>query len=885
MSSDQLGIPGAIGASGMTMNLDGDVVAAVEGQPEIVRGNADGANCGQCPFARGGVPFRPVFSEGSERPIWIIVGESPGSLESSMLRPFVGPSGKLVNDALGKIGVSRNSLHITNSALCQPQPGSTEDAKRKARECCAPRLKKELAKYPGRGILSLGAHASQGFIGDKFSITQMAGAYYQVDFDGTGTRDLIPTIHPAAILRGGTGKGGGGSHTTDLAFWNLIYDAQKINLLARGRDIKFTHDIEIEATDPKRAELLIEGILKDVRRLKYVAVDTETYVDDPKRHTALAPINARMSAIGLATAERGISLAWGILTPRAKRFIGAMFTDQNITTFMHNATYDMPVLKKHGLPITGPFECTLLKHHSIFPGLAHGLQRVGTQFFALAPWKSEFRLGHGSVEELLGYNAKDTLCTARINAPLTLIMKRTQSEKTYEVDLAMAKTAAQMHLDGIPINREVNEHLRIGFKTHIDKAREDLLAKAADPRILDSFLERLAFEQSRKIRKSDPLDLTERMAVRRAAIEKKGSALKIDSGDHVVAFLRACGVPLSLQTASGKISTKKDILESFVAYPEVRALLTYRENAKLLSTYVERLFDRVQPDGKVKYGFCDMLDRVHTRWSVFKLTGRWGSEAPVMQNVPKADKKKGRPNLRSQVVAPKGRILIAFDAKQLEARILALLSGDPFLLDIFAKDKDIHSEFARIVWPDFDTKHPDERKVLRDMIKRPEYGAYYGGSIDTLWKAVVRDYPNVGIGMIGQMVSMMKNKMPGIAAWHQRMMLQADREGMVYSAILRRRREFPIKQYDLSEVVNFPVQSTGADIIDLGLMDIMPRLPKNAFPILQIHDALVFEGDEDDADLLKKLVVTSFTREVTYEGRTVHFPVDAKAGKSWAEVN
>jgi DNA polymerase I-like protein with 3'-5' exonuclease and polymerase domains len=116
-------------------------------------------------------------------------------------------------------------------------------------------------------------------------------------------------------------------------------------------------------------------------------------------------------------------------------------------------------------------------------------------------------------------------------------------------------------------------------------------------------------------------------------------------------------------------------------------------------------------------------------------------------------------------------------------------------------------------------------------------------------------------------------------------MLQADREGMVYSAILRRRREFPIKQFDLSEVVNYPVQATGADIINLGLVDIMPRLPKNAFPILQIHDALVFEGDEDDADLLKKLVVTSFTREVTYEGRTVHFPVDAKAGKSWAEVN
>jgi DNA polymerase I-like protein with 3'-5' exonuclease and polymerase domains len=65
----------------------------------------------------------------------------------------------------------------------------------------------------------------------------------------------------------------------------------------------------------------------------------------------------------------------------------------------------------------------------------------------------------------------------------------------------------------------------------------------------------------------------------------------------------------------------------------------------------------------------------------------------------------------------------------------------------------------------------------------------------------------------------------------------------------------------------------------------MPRLPHDTFPILQIHDAVVFECDEDDQDLVKKLVVESFTREVTHEGITVNFPVDAKSGKSWAEVN
>jgi len=871
----------------MTLSIDGDVVPQHDEPPEIIRGSLDGANCTECPFARNGRPNQPVVAEGSERPSWIIVGEGPGQNEVLQRRPFVGASGKLVNDGLYRIRVNRESLWITNSQLCQPTPGATEAAKRKARECCAPRLKKELAQFPKRAILALGAHAAQGFCGDKFSISQMAGAYYEIDVDGTGPRPVIPTTHPAAILRGGAGGsgGGGGSHTTDLLFWAFCYDAQKINLLARGVDIMFTDDVQTELEDPVRAEELITQFVEEARREGVFACDTETYVDDQKRHSALQPVNAKLSAIGLATKNFGISIAWSLITDRMHRRIDLILGDPNITVIFHNSTYDVPVLERHKFHVRGPVEDTLLQHHSAFPGLSHNLQRVGTQFYALRPWKAEHRHGQGTMEELLTYNARDTLVTARIYAPLTIAIKKSQAEKTYEVDLAMARAAAQMHVNGVPVDPEVNASLRTGFQANIERAREELVAKVMDPAVFGEFKKRLAFEQSRRVRKHDPLDLDERIERRLADMERKPFQLMIDSGDHIVAYLRACGVPLSLQTPSGRISTKKDVLESFFHYQVVRTLITYRENAKLLGTFVERMFDRTYPDGRFKPGYADENNRVHPRWSVHKITGRWGSEAPGCQNWPKADKKKGRPNLRSQVIAPVNRQLVAFDAKQLEARIIALLSGDPFLLDIFNNNKDIHSEFARIVWPDFDQRHVDERKVLRDMIKRPEYGAFYGGAVDTLWKAVVRDYPNVSISMIGKMVAMMKTKMPAVTAWHQQMMQVADRDGEVRSALLGRRRCFPIKQFDLSEVVNFPVQSTGADIINLGLMDIMPRLPPGAFPILQIHDAVVFECWEHDTDLVKKLVIESFTRDVTYKGITVSFPVDAKAGSSWAEVN
>lgn len=854
---------------------------------QTVRGCADGADCPACPFGRGGKPNQPVFGEGPTDPAWIIVGEGPGHNEVTQGRPFVGLSGQLVNEALTKIRVERKQLLITNATLCIPHSNATDLEKKAARAACRPRLQRELAKFPGKPVLALGSIAAQSMTGnEKFSITQMAGAYYEIDFDGTGLRQVIPSIHPAAILRGGAGGGGGGGHTVDLAFWNLLYDAQKVNMLAQGRGIKFTDDIAIELTDPDRALTLITKFVEDARRLGSFACDTETYVDNPKQHTALSPTNAKLSVLGLATTENAISVAWDICYPAVLAPLDALFADETIRKVFHNRIYDVPVLERHGFVINGPIECTMLAHHSAFPGLAHGLQRVGTQFYCIPPWKAEHRHGQGTLEELAKYNARDTLVTARIEKPITLIIKKSLAEKTYDVDLKMAHAATVMHVQGVPIDREINEALRKGFKANIDKARQELDAKVGDPAINERYRERLAFEQSRRTRKNDPVDFDLRMAQRLAEMEKKSPTFLVDSGDHVVAFLKACGVPLSLQTTSGRISTKKDILESFVTYPEVRALLNYRENAKLLSTYIERMFDRYGPDGTIqKYGFADPFNRVHPRWSVHKITGRWGSEAPVCQNVPKADKKKGRPNLRSQVVARHGRNLVAFDAKQLEARLIALMSGDPFLLNIFHNDKDIHTEFARIVWPEWDTVPVDERKVRRDLVKRPEYGAFYGGSVETLWKSVVRDYPQVSIGMIQNMVQLMQLKMPGVAAWHANMMRVADRDGEIRSMILGRRRCFPIKQFDLSEVVNFPIQSSGADLINLGLADIMPRLPIDAFPILQIHDAVVFECDEDDTDLVKQLVVESFTREVDYNGNRMNFPVDAKAGKSWDIVN
>lgn len=878
--------------------------AAPAASYSLQRGSIEGADCAECPFAKDGKPNRPVPGEGPANPAWIAIGEGPGFTEVSMGRPFIGASGQMLNKGLEKIKRARSQIWVDNVTLCRPTGEFLGDRK-KAAECCRPRLRRQLAKLPRVPILALGAVAAQAFIGDDFKITEMAGAYYEVSLDKTNQAKhvIIPTLHPAAILRGGSGLGG--AHSPDIAFWNLVYDIGKVDAIANGRDIRFReNDIVIEESNTRRATRLIEQIIESAYEYGFIAVDTETYVDDDKRHSALQPLVAKLRALGLATPKFAVSLSWSAVTVRARRLVALAFADPRLTVVMHNQLYDRPVLRRHGMEVVTKSDDTMLMHHSAFPGLSHNLQRVGTQYFAISPWKAEYRAGDDSRHELLTYNAKDTLVTARLRAPLQIAIKKTNSEKTYEIDLKMAEYAERMHEVGIPVSREVNQQLLERFTAACRNAKQIIDGAANNPEIRDRLWEWLAREQAKTRRrpkqeaKWDPDDYTARVNVRLNEIQKKADkgkwAWNLRSSAHLVAYLRARGIPLYLQTATGKTAATKEILEQFVHFPEVAALIDYRENEKMLSTFCWRMFDRFRYDGKIiKYGFADGNDRIHPRWSVHKITGRWGAEAPVIMNVPKADKKRGRPNLRTQFVPRKGRKFVGFDLAQLEARLIALLSGDKFLLDIFRHPPttfgpgDIHTAFASVIWPNFHSLPVDQKKKLRDAVKRPEYGAFYGGSVETLWKNIKKDFPEVKIEDIARMVQLMQAATPGVTIWHNELMRDVQKPPYeIRSAIYGRRRCFPLGNADINEVYNHPVQSSGADIMDTCLIRIMPRLAKyrEAYAIMQIHDAAVFECWEDDAEALLQDIIEAGTQEHSYRGNTVAFPVDAKIGDSWAEV-
>lgn len=766
-------------------------------------------------------------------------------------------------------------------------------------------------------------------------ISDIVGTCFDVDIDGTGTRSIIPAIHPAALLRGG-GKSIAGSHTPDLAYVNLTYDFAKIDAIARGKDVWLRLNVEVEGQDPERATWLFVEALQAGFDEGEIGLDLETYVDNPDCHSALMAYVARIKAIGLATKHRSISVLWDLIAPWAQSYFQALLVSQHIHVTYHNALYDRTVLMANGFELSGPFHDTLLAHHSAFPGCAHSLQTVTTQFFATSPWKSEYRNAEEDVQSLLVYNAKDTGATLALRPAIEIIVKKSKNEKTYDIDRKMSQCASKMHLAGMPVSREVNTELLTQFSRNVAESRDQVESVARNPALREQIWHYLAFEQAKTARKADATShaslpsekhFEARYQARLAEIKDdygRGKwKWKISGGKHVAALIQALGVELKQVTESGNVSTKKDILESLVHIPAVRDLLTFRENDKLLSTFIWQIFDRFDVDGnQLVHGYADGNDRIHPIWGVHKISGRWASYDPVVSNVPKAKFKKQpdgtmkqvRPNLRKQVVAPKGRKLVKFDFAQLEARNLALISGDEFLMTVFAEGRDIHTECSRVVFSGaggttpFDQldpvgstlcplcsqavfhhekcKHAKMKKQLRDLVKQVEYGAFYGGSPETLWKVLLKEGFNVKLSDVTDAINKLMAKMPGIVKWQRVTVAKASLPPFtITDFVLGRRRVFPMGQVDANEALNFESQATAAAIMDTGMarMDdrIISRGYKEVDCIVQVHDAAAYECWEDDAEAIAQDVRDCYEQEYERDGRRIPYPVDVEISDTW----
>jgi DNA polymerase len=164
----------------------------VERTLEVVKQEA--LVCTKCRLAGGRTQV--VFGVGNPHADLMFIGEAPGFHEDKQGEPFVGAAGQLLTKLLGDIGLQREDVYIANVLKCRP-PGNRDPMPDEIEEC-KPWLKEQLDLIDPRVIATLGNFSTQLLLGKKVGITKVRGQR----FDWRG-RILIPTFHPAAILRGG----------------------------------------------------------------------------------------------------------------------------------------------------------------------------------------------------------------------------------------------------------------------------------------------------------------------------------------------------------------------------------------------------------------------------------------------------------------------------------------------------------------------------------------------------------------------------------------------------------------------------------------------------------------------------------------------------------
>lgn len=319
-------------------------------------------------------------------------------------------------------------------------------------------------------------------------------------------------------------------------------------------------------------------------------------------------------------------------------------------------------------------------------------------------------------------------------------------------------------------------------------------------------------------------------------------------------------------------STGAEVLENlrYVA-PIVDKILTYRQYAKLKSTYADGLLKAIGDDG-----------RVHTSFQMtVTATGRLSSTEPNLQNIPT------RTELGSQIrrlfTAEEGCVLVDADYSQIELRLLAHIADDEAMQQSFLSGEDFHTATAAKVF------HLPPREVsgeLRRRAKAVNFGIVYGISAFSLSR-------DIGV-TVAEAKEYMERYFATYRGVHQYMtdvVEKAAQQGYVETLWHRRRAlpelkssNFNLRSFGERVALNMPVQGTAADIIKLAMVRVHRRLKEEGMAarlIMQVHDELIVECPASEQSAVQSLLEEEMEQVVSLK---VPLSAKAHAGKNWWEA-
>lgn len=512
-------------------------------------------------------------------------------------------------------------------------------------------------------------------------------------------------------------------------------------------------------------------------------------------------------------------------TPEYKYFVRNFFENEKCKKFTYNSKYLHRLAADLGVECKSICGDLMLSAYLLKPSDSnYGIEHLCLDYNVPMP---EFKNSLGASDENVVYAAVIKPLFDKTDA---LLDEANQTDLLHNIELPLARVLAKM------------EH--VGFC--VDKKGIEEFGKSLSSRI------------------NELTDLI---------YKEVGHEFNINSPKQLgVALFEELKLPCKKKTKSG-YSTNAEVLESLrYDHAVIEYILEYRSLTKLKSTYCDGLLKVIAPDGRIHTSF----NQVETR------TGRISSLEPNLQNIP-IRTPLGR-ELRKFFVAGDGETLIDADYSQIELRVLADLSNDENMINAFNSGVDIHTTTASQV---FGLPVDMITKELRSRAKAVNFGIVYGIGAFSLAKDIgvsrkeAQEYINNYLATFSGVDKYMNH------------MIELAKERGYSETLFNRRRYLPelsssnhmLRAFGERVARNMPIQGTAADIIKIAMVKVDKRLTDENMKsrlILQVHDELIVEAPEDEAQKALEIVTQEMENACKMK---VCLRADGKIGKTWFDAH
>ena len=576
------------------------------------------------------------------------------------------------------------------------------------------------------------------------------------------------------------------------------------------------------------------------RTNKILSLDTET--------TSTSAIDAEL--VGLSFAVKEFE-AFYVPVPdkreealRIVNIFKEVYEDPKILKVGQNLKYDLEVLRNYDIELKGPMWDTMIAHYLIQPELRHNMDYMAEIYLnyqtihideLIGPkGKNQKSMRSLPPSQVYEYACEDADITLRLKNKLEPELKKFECEDLfYNIEMPLMPVLAEMEMNGVCLD------------TDSLKETSDILTK----RMLD---------------------------IEKRIYELAGEQFNIASPKQVgeILFDKLKIIEKAKKTKTGQYVTSEDVLQQLRNKHEIVAdILEHRGLKKLLGTYVDALPSLINK----------RTGHIHTSFNqTITATGRLSSSDPNLQNIP--IRGEDGKEIRKAFVPEPGCLFFSADYSQIELRVMAHLSKDENMVEVFREGKDLHAATAANIYK------KDISEVTRDertKSKRANFGIIYGITVFGLAERL--DIPRDEAKML---IDGYFATFPQVHDYMEKSKEIARQKGYV-TTLFGRRRYLPdinshnatVRGFAERNAINAPIQGTAADIIKVAMIHIFQRFKAEGIKskmILQVHDELNFSVYPEEKEKVERIVIEEMQNAFPLN---VPLVADSGFGQNWLEAH